>query len=192
MGKRFFDIFCSLIFLIVLSPLFLIIACFVRLTSSGPVIYRQARVGRHKVPFTIFKFRTMADKSGSGKLCDLVTKTDDPRITKAGKFLRQTHLDELPQLWNVVRGEMGLVGPRPVSVEIAAVREKEIPGYDKRFQIPPGITGLVQTRKRYRRAKTNLKKYIALEIFYIERRSFLLDLKILARTVRAVFERQGI
>ena len=192
MGKRFFDIFCSFVLLILFSPLFAIIACLVGFTSEEPVIFKQRRVGKNEMSFTIFKFRTMADKSGSGELSDLVTKADDPRVTKIGRFLRATHLDELPQFVNVLRGEMSLVGPRPVSVEIAAIHRKEIFGYDKRFQVPPGMTGLVQTRKRHRKVKTNLRKYLALELFYIERRCFLLDLKILARTVRAVFKMQGI
>lgn len=134
----------------------------------------------------------MTDKSGSGKLSDLVTKADDPRITKVGRFLRSTHLDELPQLWNVVLGEMSLIGPRPVSVEIATICETEIRGYRKRFEVLPGITGLVQTRKRYRRAKTNLRRCLLLDIFYIERQCFAIDLLILLRTVAAVWKKQGI
>lgn len=192
MGKRFFDISCSLFLLAALSPLLLVIVCLVGITSSGPIIYRQSRVGRLGVPFTILKFRTMTDKSGSGKLSDLVTKADDPRITKVGRFLRSTHLDELPQLWNVVLGEMSLIGPRPVSVEIATIRETEIRGYRKRFEVLPGITGLVQTRKRYRRAKTNLRRCLLLDIFYIERQCFAIDLLILLRTVAAVWKKQGI
>lgn len=192
MCKKFFDFFASLFLLVILSPLFAVIACLVGLTSSGPVIFKQKRVGLRGVPFTILKFRTMADKSGSGELSDLVTKANDPRVTKVGKFLRATHLDELPQLWNVVQGEMSLIGPRPVSMEIAEVRQKEIPGYNRRFEVLPGVTGLVQTRKRYRRVKTNLRRHLFLDIFYIERRCFAIDLLILARTVVAVCKRQGI
>ena len=192
MGKKLFDIFCSSVLLIIFPPVLLVIAGLVRFTSPGPIIFKQKRVGRHGVLFTILKFRTMADKSGSGKLSDLVTKANDPRVTKVGKFLRTTHLDELPQLWNVVCGEMSLIGPRPVSVEIAEIRRKEIPGYNRRFEILPGITGLVQTRKRHRRVKANLRRYLLLDVFYIERQCFAIDLLILLRTVAVVWKRQGI
>ena len=141
MAKRIFDALVSVALLLGLAPLMILIACVVKITSRGPIIFKQERLGFQKKPFTIFKFRTMID--GSGKTIDVVLK-GDKRVTKAGKYLRASYFDELPQLWNVLKGDMSLVGPRPYPTEKALLDLKTYPDYEKRFKLKPGMTGLAQ------------------------------------------------
>jgi lipopolysaccharide/colanic/teichoic acid biosynthesis glycosyltransferase len=188
--KRMFDFCFSIMLLSALSPLFVLIAMLVSLTSSGPAIFRQRRVGYRGAIFTIFKFRSMSD--GSGQPTDYISPGDN-RITPLGRFLRSTHLDELPQLWNVVRGEMSLVGPRPIPPEWNVRRESEIFGYRRRLDMMPGITGLAQVRGRPKRAvRCEFRKRFLLDLFYIRHQCFLLDLRILLKTFSAMLKRQGV
>ena len=194
-AKRVIDIVIALTGLIVLSPFLMLIAVAVRLTSKGPAIFKQERYGQHRRRFTMFKFRSMIHgaedllaglehvNEASGPIFKI---KNDPRITKLGKFLRTTSLDELPQLWNVVRGEMSLVGPRPMSV-------RDVSRFDhaslmRRFTVRPGMTGLWQVSGR---SETGFDQWVLMDNHYIDGRCLSLDIKILARTVGVVLRRSG-
>lgn len=203
-AARVLDLLVSGVALVLLAPLMAAIAVLVRCTSPGPALFRQVRLGQHGRPFVVLKFRTMyvdvddrlhreyvqkllvepaAVAPGPGGLYKLV---DDPRITPLGRWLRTSSLDELPQLINVLRGEMALVGPRPVLPWEAALFT---PRHSARFLVPPGLTGLWQTSGRNRLTMTEA---LDLDVDYVERQSLLLDLRILLRTVPVVLGREGV
>ena len=189
--KRIFDLSSALFLLLVFAPLMLLIAIAVKLDSPGPIIYRQKRLGKNGRPFTIYKFRSMrrdAEKH-SGAVWAM---QDDPRVTRIGRFLRATHLDELPQLFNVIKGEMSLVGPRPERPEIAKELVKEIPNYYDRLKVKPGITGLAQVRYRYDSCLKDVKNKLRYDLFYIYKANFWLDLRILFDTIEHVLLSKGI
>lgn len=166
--------------LVVASPVLALASLAVKLTSRGPALYRQTRVGRDGVDFELLKLRTMvvgAETQGAGYAVD----KDDPRITPVGRMLRRLSLDELPQLWNVVRGDMSVVGPRPT---LRYQVERYTPHQRRRLDVRPGITGWAQVRGR---ASLPWAERIELDVWYVEHRSPLLDLKILARTPFALF-----
>ncbi|HWQ73955.1 MAG TPA: undecaprenyl-phosphate glucose phosphotransferase, partial [Syntrophomonas sp.] len=178
--KRLFDFFISLFLIIVLSPFLLITALCVKATSPGPVLYKQERVGLNKKNFMMYKFRSMkVDDNGSDKTA--WTTKDDPRKTKFGAFMRKYNIDELPQLFNVLNGNMSLVGPRPEIPYHVYNFKEEIPLYMVKHQVRPGITGWAQVNGY--RGDTSIKDRIEHDIFYIENWSFLLDIKILIMTV---------
>ena len=183
--KRIFDFLASALLLLLLSPLLLGIALAIKLTSKGPVFFLQERAGVNGQPFTIFKFRTMvvnAENIGDG----VYTGANDARITKVGTFLRDWSLDELPQLINIVRGDMSIIGPRPTLMY-------QIEQYDahqfKRLHARPGVTGWAQVNGRN---ALSWPERIELDVWYVENWSLLLDLKILIKTVGVVFKREGI
>ena len=166
--------------LVVASPVLVLAAFAVKLTSPGPALFRQTRVGKDGSDFELLKLRTMvvgAEGQGSGFAVD----EGDPRITRAGRLLRRLSLDELPQLWNVVRGEMSIVGPRPT---LAYQVERYTPRQRRRLEVKPGITGWAQVHGR---AALPWDERIELDVWYVEHRSALLDLRILAKTPRALF-----
>lgn len=167
--------------LVALSPLILLIALLVRLTLGSPVLFRQTRPGLHGEPFTIVKFRTMTDARVDGVLV-----ADHARITRLGHWLRATSLDELPTLWNVVRGEMAFVGPRPLLVEYLT---RYTPEQARRHDVRPGITGIAQVRGRN---DTSWADRLALDVWYVDHRSLPLDLRILWETVGTVTRRKGV
>jgi exopolysaccharide biosynthesis polyprenyl glycosylphosphotransferase len=187
--KRVVDVVVAALALLVLSPVFLAVALAIRLREGPPVLFRQVRVGLHGRRFEVLKFRTMAPDA-EARYADVVNHadprafklTDDPRITPTGRFLRRTSLDELPQLWNVLKGEMSLVGPRPAP-------PREVEGYDlwhrRRLSMKPGITGLWQVTAR---RNEDFDDRASLDLNYIDRWSLWLDVKILARTIPAAFE----
>lgn len=178
--KRLFDLFASLFLLIILSPLLLVIAIGVKITSPGPVLYKQVRVGLNKKNFTMYKFRSMKVSTDGSDKTAWSTK-DDPRKTKFGAFIRKYSIDELPQLFNVLIGTMSLVGPRPeIPFHVDNFKE-EIPLYMVKHQVRPGITGWAQVNGF--RGDTSIKKRIQHDIYYIENWSFLLDVKILIMTI---------
>jgi lipopolysaccharide/colanic/teichoic acid biosynthesis glycosyltransferase len=195
MIKRLFDIFFSLFGLILVSPILFIIAILIKSDSRGPVFYRGIRIGRYEKPFRIFKFRTMVPEAE--KLGGPSTAADDPRLTKIGKFLKRFQLDELPQLINVLKGEMSLVGPRPeVPTEVATYNEEE----KKLLSIRPGMTdwaslwnfhegeileGSKDSHQTYRE-KIKPKK-IELGLKYVESHSLLVDIEIIIKTVSKIF-----
>lgn len=183
--KRLFDFLFSLILLIVLSPLFLIIAVLIKLDSEGEVFFRQERAGLNGRPFMIYKFRTMvknAEKIGDG----YYTGENDPRITRIGKFLRKTSLDELPQLINILKGEMSVIGPRPTLMY-------QVEKYDdfqrKRLLMRPGVTGLAQVNGRNSLSWPERIKY---DVYYVENWSLWMDIKIFFKTFLVVLRGEGV
>jgi lipopolysaccharide/colanic/teichoic acid biosynthesis glycosyltransferase len=206
---RALDVAVSAVLLLVLSPVFLVLTIAIRLDSSGRALYRQRRVGRNQEPFIVNKFRTMHSGAGhethrefvigliaARELASGETHTErdqanffkmanDTRVTRVGRFLRKSSLDELPQLWNVLRGDMSLVGPRPpIPYEV----EHYPPHWFDRFAVKPGMTGLWQVSGR---SELGLEEMVALDVEYARSRSVWLNLKILARTVPAVFAGRG-
>jgi lipopolysaccharide/colanic/teichoic acid biosynthesis glycosyltransferase len=165
------------------APLFLLIALLVKLDSPGPVFYRQWRVGRQGRVFRIWKFRSMRNdaESQSGPVW---AKKDDPRATRVGSMLRKSHLDELPQLFNGVLGQMSLIGPRPERPEMVATLRDRIAGYERRLEVKPGITGLAQVKHRYDTTLKDVRDKIRYDAIYIRKACLLLDMKIAAVTIR--------
>jgi sugar transferase (PEP-CTERM system associated) len=187
--KRLVDILVSTGGLLMLLPLFSLIAIMIKVDSPGPVVYRQVRVGRRGRSFSIWKFRTMqqdAEKSGPQW-----AQSDDPRIFHVGRWLRKARLDELPQLINVLRGEMSLVGPRPERPEFVKDLRKSIPYYDLRHTVRPGITGWAQIKFRYGASAEDAHVKLQYDLYYVKRFSFALDMRILAQTVRVVLLGEG-
>lgn len=181
-GKRWLDLALAIPALVLLAPLFALIALLVRLQLGAPVLFRQTRAGRDGEPFQILKFRTMTEaRDEYGNL-----RADAERLTPFGRALRSTSLDELPELVNVLRGEMSVVGPRPLFI-------KYLPRYSKeqrrRHQAPPGITGWTQVNGRN---ALSWQQKFAFDVWYIEHQSLGLDLKILAMTMRTLIRREGI
>ena len=172
---RILDILIAAIALVVLSPFLFAAAVAIKLGSRGPVIYRQRRVGRAGAPFEMWKLRTMVQGSDPVGVGTVVTR-EDPRVTAAGRFLRRTSLDEVPNLVNVLRGEMAIVGPRPT---IPAQVIDYTPQQKRRHEVLPGITGWAQVQGR---AGIPWEERIELDVWYVDHRSALLDLRILART----------
>ena len=180
--KRLMDFTMSFAGLLVLSPLLLLLAILIRLRLGSPVLFSQPRPGRDGRIFTLRKFRTMTDACGA----DGKPRLDAERLTPFGRMLRTTSLDELPELWNVLRGEMSLVGPRPLLV---AYLERYTPEEARRHEVRPGLTGWAQVNGRN---ATTWEERLRLDVWYVDHRSFWLDLRILARTVALVFRREGI
>jgi lipopolysaccharide/colanic/teichoic acid biosynthesis glycosyltransferase len=182
MLKRLFDVVVSLVLLVVLSPVMLTVAIVVRLGLGRPVLFKQQRPGLRDRPFTLLKFRTMSRHGDShGRLLP-----DAQRLTKLGRFLRSTSLDELPELFNVLKGDMSLVGPRPLLTKYLPLYTAE---QLRRHEVRPGITGWAQVNGR--NAITWERKF-ELDVWYVDHRSFLLDLKILAITALKIVKREGI
>lgn len=188
--KRFVDILGSFIGIIILSPLFILVAICIKVTSEGPVFFKQKRLGKDGKVFDIIKFRTMivnAEKIGDGLT---VKSEDDPRITKVGKLLRKTSLDELPQLINVLKGDMSLVGPRPPATYFPYDGYENYPEWAKRrFDMRPGMTGLAQITVRN---SVVWDKRIVIDNIYIDEFNILLDTKILLLTVARIIKPQSI
>lgn len=183
--KNFCEPFFAFLFLIIFSPIFLIVSVLIMLISPGPVIYSQKRVGERGENFTLYKFRTMnkdAEKNGAQW-----AKKNDSRVTKVGKFLRYTHLDELPQLVNILKGNISFIGPRPERPEFVEQLREEIPFYDIRHISKPGITGWAQINYHYGASVEDAHKKLEYDIFYIKNRSAILDLVILLKTLKHLF-----
>lgn len=183
--KRAGDVLVALVLLVVLSPVLLTVAVLVRVRLGSPVLFRQRRPGKDGRLFTIYKFRTMSDAPASGNAIDAVD-TDAARLSRFGRTLRSTSLDELPELWNVLTGGMSLVGPRPLLPEyLTRYNERQA----RRHEVRPGITGWAQVNGRN---ATTWEDRFEMDVYYVDNRSFLLDLKVMAKTVSAVLGRSGI
>jgi sugar transferase (PEP-CTERM system associated) len=187
--KRILDIVVSSAGLLMLFPIFVLVACLIKIDSPGPVIYRQARVGLRGRPFLILKFRSM--RQDAEKLGPQWAQADDPRISRVGWWLRKTRIDEFPQLINVLRGEMSLVGPRPERPVFVQDLRKIIPYYDLRHAIRPGMTGWAQIKFRYGASVEDAHMKLQYDLYYVKRSSFPLDMRILAQTVRVVLVGEG-
>lgn len=187
---RVMDVVSSSLGLLLSLPLWPIIALFIKLDSPGPVLYSQARLGQSRRPFRIFKFRTMEDGAEpQGAVWAHVGH--DSRVTRVGKVLRRSRLDEIPQLWNVLRGEMSIIGPRPERPEFVDKLEQQIPFYDLRFAVRPGITGWAQVNYGYGASVEEAAIKLQYELYYIQENSLLLNLHILLKTLQTVLMRPG-
>ena len=187
--KRLMDILLSLALGLPLLPVFLIVALLIKLESPGPVFYRQARVGKQGKVFVILKFRSMRqDSEPDGARW---AQENDPRVTRVGRYLRKVRLDELPQIWNILKGEMSFIGPRPERPEFVSVLKEEIPHYDVRHTVKPGVTGWAQVILRYGASVNDSLDKLEADLYYIKNMSPLLDLKIIMRTIGVVLMSQG-
>jgi exopolysaccharide biosynthesis polyprenyl glycosylphosphotransferase len=188
--KRMFDMVLSLIILTITAPLFIVLAVLIRITSAGPAIFRQERIGLYGNPFIMYKFRTMyADaEKRSGPVW---AKENDPRITPLGYWLRKLRLDEIPQLANVLKGDMSLVGPRPERDHFVQQFKKQIPLYTRRLRVRPGITGWAQVKWKYDESFEDVKEKTKYDLFYVENMSLRMDFKILLNTIMTVVKGKG-
>jgi sugar transferase (PEP-CTERM system associated) len=188
--KRIPDVVWSLLSILLALPLFPLVALAVKLDSPGPVLFKQQRVGEGGRDFSIFKFRTMGQDAE--KTTGAVWATEnDPRITRLGGILRKTRLDEIPQLFNVLRGEMSFVGPRPERSEFVTQLSETIPYYNKRHFIQPGVTGWAQICYPYGASAEDALEKLRYDLYYIKNYSILLDLSILLETVKTVIYGRG-
>jgi exopolysaccharide biosynthesis polyprenyl glycosylphosphotransferase len=184
-AKRAFDLAVVMVATPFLAPLLPLLALLVRLSSPGPILYRQVRLGERGEPFRMLKFRTMvvgAEQPGTA----VWAREDDPRITRPGRLIRRLRLDELPQLWNVVRGEMSIVGPRPERPEFLEFLREEVPFWTRRHLVKPGVTGWAQVRHHYTADAASAAEKLSYDLYYLKHRSLMLDLAILARTALTV------
>jgi sugar transferase (PEP-CTERM system associated) len=188
--KRLSDVVFALVGLVLAAPAMLLVWIALRFGSSGPAIYSQRRVGKDGVTFSIHKFRSMRvdAEATSGAVW---AKENDPRVTRLGRFLRRTRLDELPQLWNVLRGDMSFVGPRPERPEFIEELSRRIPFYGQRHVVRPGLTGWAQVRHRYGSSVDDAQEKLQYELFYIKHMSFAFDLYVVLETVKTVLVRGG-
>jgi len=188
--KRMLDVAFSAAGLVVGAPIMLLVAVAVRTTSPGPVLYHQRRVGRHGREFIAHKFRTMRDdaESATGPVWSMA---NDTRVTPVGGFLRRTRLDEMPQLWNVLLGDMSFVGPRPERPEFVRQLSERIPYYGQRHVIKPGLTGWAQVRYTYGASVEDAIEKLQYDLYYIKNLSIALDFVIVLETIKTVVTRKG-
>jgi lipopolysaccharide/colanic/teichoic acid biosynthesis glycosyltransferase len=189
--KRLFDRFVAAVLLVPAAPVIAILILLVRMTSRGPGLYRQTRVGMNGRTFPLYKLRSMRidAEAGTGAVW---CKSNDSRITPLGGFLRASHLDEFPQLWNVLRGEMSLVGPRPERPEFVSVLAAQIPGYLDRLAVPPGVTGVAQLNLPPDTDLNSVRRKLTLDLEYVEKASLLLDIRILVCTALRMLKIPGL
>lgn len=187
--KRAFDVIVSVTMLILLSPLYLILSLLVWYSSKGPVFYKQERIGLHGLPFNIIKFRTMCVHAEEAT--PQLSADDDPRITKVGKWMRKYRLDELPQFWNILRGEMSIVGPRPERRYFINQIEEKAPYYCMIYKIRPGLTSWGPIKVGYTDTLDKMIRRLNYDIVYIENMSISLDIKIMFHTIGVIFNGKG-
>jgi sugar transferase (PEP-CTERM system associated) len=191
MSKRLVDIVAAIVGLIVALPLMVLIAIAIRLTSRGPVFYHQNRVGQHGRIFVVHKFRSMRPDAEQATGPVWAAKDGDTRVTPIGAVLRRTRLDELPQLWNVLRGDMSFVGPRPERPEFVTQLKQQIPFYGQRHIVRPGLTGWAQVRYTYGASVEDALQKLQYDLFYVKNLTIALDLFIIFSTVKTVLLRKG-
>jgi lipopolysaccharide/colanic/teichoic acid biosynthesis glycosyltransferase len=184
--KAAVEFLAALVMLVFATPLIVVAGLLMKLTSRGPVFYCQTRLGRFGKPYTIYKIRTMAEDAERVGGAQWATE-DDPRITPVGRFLRRTHLDELPQLWNVLRGDMSLVGPRPERPEFATGLARALPHYWDRLLVRPGVTGLAQVQLPADTDLASVRRKLAYDLYYVRELNLWLDLRIIGSTALKVF-----
>jgi sugar transferase (PEP-CTERM system associated) len=188
--RRILSTMIALTCLVILLPIIPLVALAIKFDSKGPVLYRQKRVGRSNIPFYVYKFRTMR-QDAEAKTGAVWAGLDDPRITRVGRFLRASRLDEIPQLWCVLKGDMAFVGPRPERPEFVEWLTKEIPYYPVRHVVRPGITGWAQVRYKYGNTVEDAKEKLQYDLFYIKNISFGLDFLIMFQTIKTIVLARG-
>ena len=187
--KRGMDLMLALILMVILSPLALIVSIIIKLESKGPVIFKQMRIGENMRPFKVYKFRSM--RLHDPEKYSKYTLDNDSRVTKFGKFIRKTRIDELPQLWNILKGTMSFVGPRPEWDILAKDYARQINYYNLRHLIKPGITGWAQVMFPYGESLDDAKKKLEYDLYYLKHQDFILDVLVVAKTAKAVFFGKG-
>ena len=187
--KRGMDLMLALILMVILSPLALIVSIIIKLESKGPVIFKQMRIGENMRPFKVYKFRSM--RLHDPEKYSKYTLDNDSRVTKFGKFIRKTRIDELPQLWNILKGTMSFVGPRPEWDILAKDYARQIHYYNLRHLIKPGITGWAQVMFPYGESLDDAKKKLEYDLYYLKHQDFILDVLVVAKTAKAVFFGKG-
>ena len=189
--KRTIDVVVAVVVLVLTAPLSVLVALLVKLEDGGPVIFSQRRVGRHGVPFTLHKFRSMR-VDAEAETGPTWARANDPRVTRVGRWLRSLGIDEIPQLWNVLRGEMALVGPRPERPEFVGSLRQAIPFYDHRHAVRPGITGWAQLHRPYAATVEDARRKLEYDLYYLTHLSIGMDLGIMLRTAGMIlFGRRG-
>lgn len=188
--KRSLDLFGALFLLILFAPVMLLVAGLVLITSRGPVVFSQERLTKGGVVFTMYKFRSMR-LDAELKTGAVWAQSKDPRITPIGKFLRISRLDELPQLFNVIRGDMSLIGPRPERPEIAKELAKQLPGFERRLEVKAGLTGMAQVAAGYASCVETYRKKLEYDLYYVEHFGPMLDIKIALKTVIVMLTGSG-
>ena len=186
--KRIVDLFGGIVALIIFAIPMLLLSLIIKITSPGPLIFKQVRVGLHNREFAMYKFRSMRVQEESAEK-KAWTTANDPRVTSIGKFMRKTNLDELPQIFNVLKGDMSLVGPRPERPYFVNKFKEEIPRYMIKHQVRPGMTGWAQVNGRN---NISWKRKFELDVWYVDHISFWLDVKVVLLTIKKVFVREGI
>jgi exopolysaccharide biosynthesis polyprenyl glycosylphosphotransferase len=189
-ARRILSIAISLTGLLLCLPIIPILAIGVKLTSPGPIFFRQNRVGRKGKIFSVYKFRTMR-ADAEAKTGAVWAGRNDPRVTALGRYMRKTRLDEIPQLWNVLKGDMAFVGPRPERPEFVQWLEEQIPYYNMRHIIRPGLTGWAQVKYQYGASLEETKQKLQYDLYYIKHMSVALDLWIMFETIKTVILRRG-
>lgn len=184
--QRVMDIVLCLIALIIGIPLMVIFGVLIKIEDNGPAVYKQERVGKGGKCFYLYKLRSM--RTDAEKFGAQWAEKDDPRITKVGKFIRKTRIDEIPQLFNILRGDMGIIGPRPERPMFTIQFDEEIPGFINRLSVKPGLTGWAQVNGGY---EATPAEKLEDDLYYIKNRSFLLDMKIIFKTVGVVLTGHG-
>jgi exopolysaccharide biosynthesis polyprenyl glycosylphosphotransferase len=190
-AKRLFDIGLASLFLLVLWPFMVLTALAVILESGRPALYHQLRVGLNGSTFRIYKFRSMyqdAEKSGKA----IWAQKNDNRVTRVGAIIRNTRLDELPQLWNVLKGEMSFIGPRPERPEFVSELSRQIPYYDMRHKVKPGLMGWAQLKYPYGASVEDARNKLQYDLYYTKNQSFLMDMLIMIQTVEIVLLGKGV
>lgn len=189
-ARRLASIVMAELSLLICLPALPLVALAVKLSSPGPILFKQQRVGQRGKTFTLFKFRTMRQdaEAATGAVW---AQENDPRVTRVGRFLRKTRLDEIPQLWNVLKGDMGFVGPRPERPEFVQLLSEQIPYYNLRHAIRPGITGWAQVRYKYGATLEETKQKLEYDLYYIKHMSLSLDLWIVFETLKTILQQRG-
>jgi lipopolysaccharide/colanic/teichoic acid biosynthesis glycosyltransferase len=190
-AKRHCDGFLALVALVLLLPVLLLIGLLIRIDSEGPALFRQQRTGLGGRPFTVYKYRTMRTTQAAPDAQSEVTVQNDPRITRFGRFLRKVRIDELPQILNVLRGEMSWIGPRPEAVNLSAVYAAELPFYRYRHLVRPGITGWAQVHQGHVTSLEDTEVKLQYDFFYVKHFSLWLDILVVLKTIRVVFTGDG-
>jgi len=187
--KRFIGTCISALGLFLSSPIILLTSICIKLDSPGPIFYKQERVGKDGKPFTLIKFRSMGQDAEQGEA--EWAKQDDVRVTKVGRVIRKFRIDEIPQMWNVLKGEMNFVGPRPERPQFVSELTEKIRYYGQRSTVQPGITGWAQISYPYGASEEDAKKKLEYDLFYIKHMSVILDLYIILKTVKTILFREG-